>query len=127
MEKLFVYGTLMDKQVVRCLIGREVGSHRGHVHGHRCRRVEGEVYPGVVRSTDPSDSVQGYVLEEMTQRDLHILDVYEGEQIPAGKKSLAYHLTFLSPSKTLTDRDVRKQRTRILKQVERTLGATLRD
>jgi len=30
-------------------------------------------------------------------------DVYSGGQIPAGKKSMAYRLTFQSPDKTLTD------------------------
>ena len=51
----------------------------------------------------------------------------EGQQIPAGKKSLAYHLTFQSPSKTLTDKDVSKQRSRIINQLEKRLGARLRD
>jgi phenylalanyl-tRNA synthetase beta chain len=56
-----------------------------------------------------------------------LFDIYEGKQIPVGKKSLAYHLTFQSPSKTLTDKDVRKQRQRILKQLEHQLGARLRE
>ncbi|MDX1417251.1 MAG: phenylalanine--tRNA ligase subunit beta, partial [Candidatus Promineifilaceae bacterium] len=59
--------------------------------------------------------------------DVELFDVYEGSQIPAGKKSLAYHLTFQSPSKTLTDKDVSKQRTRILTQLERRIGARLRE
>ncbi len=59
-------------------------------------------------------------------REAKLFDVYEGTQIPVGKKSLAYHLTFQAPDKTLTDSDVSKQRTRILKQLERTLGAQLR-
>ena len=49
-----------------------------------------------------------------------------GSRFPAGKKSLAYHLTFQAPDKTLTDKDVSKQRSRILKQLERMLGAQLR-
>jgi phenylalanyl-tRNA synthetase beta chain len=59
-------------------------------------------------------------------KDLQLFDVYEGDQIPAGKKSLAYHLSFQSPSKTLTDREVRRQRRRILQQLEKRLGAHLR-
>jgi len=58
---------------------------------------------------------------------VQLFDVYEGAQIPAGKKSLAYHLTFQAPTKTLTDKDVLKQRQRILKQLQRTLGAKLRE
>lgn len=56
-----------------------------------------------------------------------LFDIYEGAPIPASKKSLAYHLTFQSPNKTLTDSDVKKQRQRILAQLERQLGARLRE
>jgi phenylalanyl-tRNA synthetase beta chain len=59
--------------------------------------------------------------------DVALFDVYEGDQIPPGKKSLAYHLTFQAPDKTLTDKDVSKQRQRILKQLEQALGARLRE
>lgn len=64
----------------------------------------------------------GFLLQEVT-----LFDLYEGEQVPPGHKSLAYHLTFQSPGKTLTDRDVRKSRQRILKQLSHRLGATLRE
>ena len=60
-------------------------------------------------------------------KDVELFDVYEGQQIPGDKKSLAYHLTFQSPSKTLTDKDVSKQRARIIKQLEQRLGARLRE
>lgn len=60
-------------------------------------------------------------------KDVELFDVYVGQQIPSGKKSLAYHLTFQSPGKTLTDKDVSKQRARIIKQLEQRLGARLRD
>ena len=60
-------------------------------------------------------------------KDVELFDVYEGQQIPSGKKSLAYHLTFQSPGKTLTDKDVSKQRARIIKQLGQRLGARLRD
>ena len=60
-------------------------------------------------------------------KDVQLFDVYEGKHIPAGKKSLAYHLTFQSPSKTLSDKDVAKQRARIIRQLEQRLSARLRD
>jgi phenylalanyl-tRNA synthetase beta chain len=60
-------------------------------------------------------------------KSAELFDIYTGDQIPAGKKSLAYHLTFQSPNKTLTDKDTGKQRKRILGQLQRTLGAKLRD
>ena len=59
-------------------------------------------------------------------REVALFDVYQGEQLPPGKKSLAYHLTFQAPDKTLTDADVSRQRGRILRLLEQQIGATLR-
>ncbi len=64
----------------------------------------------------------GFLLKKVT-----LFDIYEGAQIPPGKKSLAYHLTFQSPDKTLSDKEVAKMRNRILKQVGNQLGARLRE
>lgn len=58
---------------------------------------------------------------------VELFDRYQGKPIPVGKKSLAYHLTFQSPDKTLTDKVVRKNRERIVRQLEQQLGAVLRD
>lgn len=66
--------------------------------------------------------VGGFLLQSV-----QLFDLYEGGQIAAGQKSLAYHLVFQSPSKTLTDSDVRRQRERILKQLEKQIGARLRE
>jgi len=60
-------------------------------------------------------------------REVALFDVYEGNQLPPGKKSLAYHLTFQAPDKTLTDKDVSRQRGRLLKLLEQHLGAKLRE
>ena len=57
---------------------------------------------------------------------LALFDVYSGEQVPPGKKSLAYRLTFLSPSKTLTDEAVGSVLKQIVDNLARDLGATLR-
>lgn len=59
-------------------------------------------------------------------KNIELFDVYEGKQVPEGKRSLAYHLTFQSPSKTLTDKEVGKNRAKLIKQLEKQLGATLR-
>ena len=58
--------------------------------------------------------------------DLELFDVYTGANLADGKKSLAYHLTLQSRSKTLKDKDTEKLRRRILKQVEQSVGAVLR-
>jgi phenylalanyl-tRNA synthetase beta chain len=58
--------------------------------------------------------------------EVALFDVYSGGQIPAGKKSMAYRLTFQSPDKTLTDQQVNGVQTAILKKLTTGLGATLR-
>lgn len=58
--------------------------------------------------------------------DLRLFDLYRGGQIPAGKKSLAYNLTFQALDRTLTDEDTKKLRGKIVARLERELGATLR-
>jgi len=54
-----------------------------------------------------------------------IFDVYEGEQVPAGKRSLALRLEFRARDRTLTDAEVAKLRGGILAALEG-IGATLR-
>lgn len=58
--------------------------------------------------------------------DLRLFDVFRGEQIGPGKKSLAYALTYQSPERTLTDQDATQIRQRIVKRLDQELGAKLR-
>lgn len=58
--------------------------------------------------------------------DARLFDLYRGGQVPAGKKSLAYALTFQAPDRTLTDEDTKKLRAKIVARLERELAATLR-
>jgi phenylalanyl-tRNA synthetase beta chain len=55
-----------------------------------------------------------------------LFDLFRGEQIGAGKKSLAYRLTYQAPDRTLTDAEVAKVRARIVKKLSDELGAVLR-
>lgn len=54
-----------------------------------------------------------------------VFDVYTGEQVPAGKRSLALRLEFRAPDRTLTDAEVEPLRSRIVVALER-IGAQLR-
>lgn len=55
-----------------------------------------------------------------------LFDVYRGAQIPAGRKSLAYALTYQAADRTLTDEEVSKLQARIQRTLEKELGAQLR-
>ena len=57
---------------------------------------------------------------------VRLFDVYEGEQVPEGKKSLAYAITYLSASETLTDKAVNALHDKIVKRLNQELGAELR-
>jgi phenylalanyl-tRNA synthetase beta chain len=57
---------------------------------------------------------------------VELFDVYVGDSIEAGHKSLAYALTYQTNDKTLKDKDVAKLRQRIIKSAEHQLGAKLR-
>jgi phenylalanyl-tRNA synthetase beta chain len=57
---------------------------------------------------------------------LTLFDVYEGPQVGPGKRSLAYRLAFRAPDRTLTDADVNKVRAKIVKGLERDVGAAIR-
>ena len=55
-----------------------------------------------------------------------VFDVYSGKQVLPGKKSLAYSVTFQSPTHTLTDGEVNQVQQQILDRLSTELGATLR-
>ena len=57
---------------------------------------------------------------------LHLFDVYTGDQVPEGKKSLAFAIEYRSTTETLTDEVVDQVHGEILERLERELGATLR-
>ncbi len=59
-------------------------------------------------------------------RSVVLFDVYRGAQVGGGKKSLAYRLTYQADDRTLTDREVAKLRGKIVRRLEREVGATLR-
>ncbi len=57
---------------------------------------------------------------------VRLFDVYEGEQVPQGKKSLAYAIIYHSTSETLTDKAVNALHDKIVKRLNQELGAELR-
>jgi len=59
-------------------------------------------------------------------RRVELFDVYRGEQLPAGKKSLAYALTYQADDRTLNAEAVEKLRKKIVRRLEQELGAVLR-
>lgn len=59
--------------------------------------------------------------------EVRLFDVYRGDQVHAGMKSVAYTITFRSPDRTLVDDEVNKAMEKILSGLKAKLGATLRE
>ena len=60
-------------------------------------------------------------------RDVTLFDLYVGEPIPTGKKSLAYALTFQADDRSLTEDEVRVLYRRIQEHTAAELGAAMRE
>jgi phenylalanyl-tRNA synthetase beta chain len=59
-------------------------------------------------------------------RDVHVFDVYEGDQVPPDKRSLALRVVMRSPERTLSEKDIAGVRAKIVGALARDCGATLR-
>jgi phenylalanyl-tRNA synthetase beta chain len=82
----------------------------------------------VVDEGTPANRVYELIVEsgQPLLTGARLFDVYRGEQIGVGKKSLAFSLTFQAEDRTLTDKVVAKQQSKIVQRLERELGARLR-
>jgi phenylalanyl-tRNA synthetase beta chain len=58
--------------------------------------------------------------------DARLFDVYAGDPVPAGKRSLAFRLSYRDPERTLTDELVNSHHQALVAALEKELGAELR-
>lgn len=61
-----------------------------------------------------------------TLKNIDIFDVFEGESIGAGNKSIAFRLNFIDPNKTLNIKEVEPIIQRVVKSLEKQFSAKLR-
>ncbi|SHM67187.1 phenylalanine--tRNA ligase subunit beta [Flavobacterium xinjiangense] len=64
--------------------------------------------------------------EKTLLKDINLFDVYEGQNLPEGKKSYALSFTIQDHSKTLTDAQIDKIMSKLQNNFETELGASLR-
>ena len=57
---------------------------------------------------------------------MRLFDLYRGESIPVGKKSLAYALIYQSDERTLVDKEVDKAHKKIEDRLKQVLKAQIR-
>jgi phenylalanyl-tRNA synthetase beta chain len=92
-------------------------------------------FPAVHRDlaiTLPEDTPAAMVVAAIEEaagphlRSAEIFDVYHGPQAGAGRKSLAVHLQFGAPDRTLTDEDAHEIVDRVLRHLAERHGAVHR-
>jgi len=71
----------------------------------------------------PATKVQEVILNNPLLTRVTLFDVYEGEGIPHGQRSLAYRLHFQSPKRTLTAGEVAHALEKIVESLRRQVGA----
>ncbi len=51
-------------------------------------------------------------------RDIDLFDIYEGEELPQGKKNLAFHLIYQAEDRTLSSKEIDQIQDKIIKAIE---------
>jgi phenylalanyl-tRNA synthetase beta chain len=80
----------------------------------------------------PEEAVAGELIDTAREaagpelREIEVFDVYRGDQVGEGKKSIALRVAFQSPERTLSDEDAAALRERIVSELRRRFGAELR-
>ncbi len=64
--------------------------------------------------------------EKILLKEIDLFDVYEGKNLPNGKKSYAISFTIQDITKTLTEEQIDKVMSKLQKNIEKELGAVLR-
>ena len=59
-------------------------------------------------------------------KEVQVFDLYEGDKMEEGKKSIAYSLKYFDPEQTLTDEMITKSHDKVLEAVKEKAGAVLR-
>ena len=80
----------------------------------------------VVDSSVPAEQLQAAIESHPLVVRTALFDVFEGEGLTEGKKSLAYHVSLQSQSGTLTNEQVTEAVSSIVADLEHSAGATLR-
>ena len=90
-------------------------------------------YPGALRdlalivdTNTPSRAVQEVIESFPLVTSVDLFDVYTGDQVSEGKKSLAFRVLYQSPSRTLGEHEVNMVQAQLLEKLGRETGAVLR-
>ena len=82
----------------------------------------------VIEEKYSSDEIVSLVknIDKELIKTVKIFDIYQGENIESGKKSIAFNVTFEPKNKTLSEEDIEQVSKKIISEVQNVTGATLR-
>jgi phenylalanyl-tRNA synthetase beta chain len=80
----------------------------------------------VVDKNVPAKSLMSIIQSSPLVSQVKLFDLYTGEAISAGKKSLAFRIAYQSPTHTLTDEEVNQAEAEILHHLSEETSAELR-
>ena len=75
----------------------------------------------------PSDRIQATIARHPLVTRVVLFDVYAGENVAPDKRSLAYHIYFQAPDRTLTADEVARALKKVVDSLAREVGAELRE
>ena len=83
----------------------------------------------VVSESTPVAEIEKVIKEAGTEilRSIKLFDIYRGIQVGAGKKSVAYSLTYRHDDRTLTDVETEEAHAKVVEALKNNLGASIRD
>jgi len=88
------------------------------------RRDVAFVAPRAIRHADVVATVRGAASAELTRVEL--FDIFQGREVGAERRSMAYALEFQSPERTLTDDEVNDAFAKIIAALQRELHVEVR-
>ncbi|EEF34406.1 Protein AIG2, putative [Ricinus communis] len=77
LHRVFVYGSLLEEDIVRVLLKRVPRSSPAVLHGFHRFSIKGRVYPAILPVSNNSSHVAGKVLFGISDPELRILDIFE--------------------------------------------------
>ena len=81
----------------------------------------------VVPDSVPANQVQRLIERVRLVERAELFDVYAGENLPDGARSLAFRIRFRAPDRTLTNDDVNRAINGLTRVLDREVGATVRE
>jgi gamma-glutamylcyclotransferase (GGCT)/AIG2-like uncharacterized protein YtfP len=86
MSNLFVYGTLLSKDVWTSIVSGDYSFDSAVLKGYARKKVTGKNYPGLTEQN--GSTVEGQIYYNISEEDLIKLDEYEGEEYQRIKVSV---------------------------------------